>query len=161
MARLLVSTVLVANLGLQGMPDEGRARRLPLAAHPVDQLEKPIVNCHLDGFHDCGAHCGVITCWIESGTANAVLSGEYARIGADEFDVSLELPPHWPRVGFVARLRTADIGAVSSDAVAISAPVEAVRLGLGVPASSQERAAGLKRVATLMGEIPAMSSMGV
>ena len=58
-------------------------------------------------------------------------------------------------------MRTADIGAVSSDAVAISAPVEAVRLGLGVPASSQERAAGLKRVATLMGEIPAMSSMVV
>ena len=60
MARLLVSKVLVANFGLQSTPDEGRARRLSLAAHPVDQLEKLIVNCHLDGFHECGVHCGVL-----------------------------------------------------------------------------------------------------
>jgi len=58
--RLLVSNMLMANFGLQGMPDEGRARRLPLATHPIDQLEKLIVNCHLDRFHDCGVQCGVL-----------------------------------------------------------------------------------------------------
>ena len=58
--RFLVTDALVANFGLQSMPDEGRARRLSLAAHPVDQLEKLIVNCHLDGFHECGVHCGLL-----------------------------------------------------------------------------------------------------
>jgi DNA-binding transcriptional MocR family regulator len=117
--------------------------------------------------------------WIESGTANAVLEairseaaarraiaqailpGEYAHIGADGFHVWLELPPGWPRAEFVARLRTVGIGAVSSDAFAISTPPEAVRLGLGVPASSQELSAGLTSVAALLTESPAMSSMVV
>lgn len=121
----------------------------------------------------------IATRWIESGTAGAVLEAirseaaarrmiaqavlpvEYAHIGADGFHVWLELPPGWPRSEFVARLRTAGVGAVSSDAFAISAPPEAVRLGLGVPASAEQLRAGLQRVAALLAESPAMSSMVV
>ena len=54
MARLLVSKVLVANFGFKGVPDEGRARSPPIAAHLVDQLEKLIINRHLNRLHGCG-----------------------------------------------------------------------------------------------------------
>ena len=59
MARLLVAKALVANFGFKGVPDEGRARRLSFAAHPVDQLEEPIINRHLNRLQGCGYQCGL------------------------------------------------------------------------------------------------------
>ena len=56
--RLLVTEVLLANFGFKGVPDEGRARSPPLAAHLVDQLEKLIINRHLNRLHGCGYQCG-------------------------------------------------------------------------------------------------------
>lgn len=121
----------------------------------------------------------IATRWIESGTATAVLEAirteaaarrmiaqavlpaEFAHIGTDGFHLWLELPAGWSRAEFVARLRTVGIGAVGSDAFAISAPPEAVRLGLGIPASGQELSAALARVAALLTESPAMSNMVV
>jgi hypothetical protein len=50
---------------------------------------------------------------------------------------------------------------VSSDAFAVSAHPEAVRLGLGVPASGAELIAGLKRIAALLKETPAASDLVV
>lgn len=116
----------------------------------------------------------IATRWIESGTANAVLEAirgeaaarrmiaqsilprECARIAADGFHVWLELPSGWPRAEFVSRLRGAGVGAVSSDAFAISSPPEAVRLGLGVPDSSRELSDALQGVAMLLAESPAV-----
>ncbi len=54
MTRLFVADALVANFGFKGVPDEGRARSPPLAAHLVDQLEKLIINRHLNCLHGCG-----------------------------------------------------------------------------------------------------------
>ncbi len=54
MACLLVAEVLVANFRFKGVPDEGRARSPPVAAHLVDQLEKLIINRHLNRLHGCG-----------------------------------------------------------------------------------------------------------
>ena len=54
MARLLVAKALVANFGFKGVPDEGRARSPPFAAHLVDKLEESIVNRHLNRFHGYG-----------------------------------------------------------------------------------------------------------
>lgn len=116
----------------------------------------------------------IATRWIESGTANAVLDAirgeaaarrmiaqsilprEYTRMGADGFHVWLELPSGWPRAEFVSRLRGAGVGAVSSDAFAISSHPEAVRLGLGVPDSSRELSDALQGVAMLLAESPAV-----
>ena len=121
----------------------------------------------------------VATRWIETGTAGAVLEAirheaeirralardtlprEGANIAADGFHVWLELPPTWPRAEFVARLRTVGIGAVPSDAFAVSAWPEAVRLGLGVPATARELSQGLQTVAALLDETPALSSIVV
>ena len=57
MARLRISKVLVANFGFKSVPDEGRARSPPVAAHLVDQLEKLIINRHLDRLHGRGYQC--------------------------------------------------------------------------------------------------------
>jgi len=121
----------------------------------------------------------IATRWIESGTADAILEAirtesaarrasaaellppARTRIAAEGFHAWLELPGGWPRAQFLAQLRTVGIGAVSSDAFAVSAHPEAVRLGLGVPASGAELAAGLKRIAALLKETPAASDLVV
>lgn len=115
----------------------------------------------------------VATRWIESGTAKAVLEAirseasarrtiaqnllprEFAHVADEGFHVWLELPPGWTRAEFLTRLRTVGIGAVSSDSFAISMHPEAVRLGLGVPASSSEVSNALGEVAALLAESPA------
>lgn len=114
----------------------------------------------------------VATRWIESGTASAILEAIRAesaarrviaqrilplaqtRIALEGFHAWLELPGGWPRAEFVARLRGAGIGAVSSDAFAISARPDAVRLGLGVPDSHEALAQALHAVAGLLAESP-------
>lgn len=119
----------------------------------------------------------IATRWIDTGTANAVveairneaearrqiarkiLPNDYARIASEGFHVWLDLPSVWSRAEFVGRLRAAGVGAVASDAFAISARPEAVRLGLGVPASCDDLWEGLQTVATLLDENPAMSSI--
>lgn len=121
----------------------------------------------------------IATRWIESGTANAVLEairdeagvrrryaqsilpGEYARIAPEGFHVWLALPEDWSRAEFVARLRAVGVGAVASDAFAVSAHPEAIRLGLGVPSSRDDLSEGLQMVAALLEENPAFSSMVV
>ena len=70
---------------------------------------------------------------IRRALARDMLPREGAHIAPDGFHVWLELPPAWPRSEFVARLRSVGIGAIPSDAFAVSAWPEAVRLGLGVP----------------------------
>ena len=57
MARLLFSNVLVVNFGFKSLPDQGRARSPPVAAHLIDQLEKLIINRHLNRLHGCGYQC--------------------------------------------------------------------------------------------------------
>jgi len=121
----------------------------------------------------------IATRWIETGTAVAVLEAirreaevrralawdllprEGAHIAPEGFHVWLELPPAWPRGEFVARLVSAGIGVVASDAFAVSARPEAVRLGLGVPATVGELSHGLQMAAALLAEAPALSSIVV
>ena len=57
MARLLFSNVLVVNFGFKSLPDQGRARSPPVAAHLIDLLEKLIINRHLNRLHGCGYQC--------------------------------------------------------------------------------------------------------
>lgn len=114
----------------------------------------------------------IATRWIQSGTASAILEAIRAEaaerrliaqrilplahtpIAEEGFHAWLELPGGWPRAEFVARLRSAGIGAVGSDAFAISAPPDAVRLGLGVPDSHEALAQALHAVAALVAESP-------
>lgn len=119
------------------------------------------------------------TQWIESGTAAAVLDAireetaarsriakeilpaELAHIDPEGFHVWMNLPEGWTRADFVMRLRHSGIGVVSSDAFAVSAPGEAVRLALGVPSSRSALRDGLRTIAAIVEESPALSSMVV
>lgn len=113
--------------------------------------------------------------WIENGTAIQLLSAirkeSAARRAlaarllppalircADGFHIWLTLPPPWTRGEFLTRLTPLGIGAVASDAFALTDPPEALRLGLGAPQTQDELAHGLAVIADLLAEPPALSS---
>lgn len=121
----------------------------------------------------------IATHWIEDGTADeivsairlearlrqeiaaAILPANVAEADPEGFHIWLKLGAPWMRGDFTARLRSAGIGAVASDAFALTAPPEAVRLGLGAAAGHDELRRSLQIVADLLGESPALSSMVV
>ncbi len=121
----------------------------------------------------------VATGWIEDGTAAAVLAAILQETAArqalvtqilppgsvtmppDSFHAWLCLPAPWTRGEFAARLRSVGVGVVVSDAFALARPPEAVRLGLGAAGTRAELEDGLQRLADLLEESPAMSSMVV
>jgi DNA-binding transcriptional MocR family regulator len=117
------------------------------------------------------------TRWIGNGTAATIVEGirreTAARhaivletlptdlIAADPsaFHLWLRMPKAWTRGEFIARLGSAGIGIVSSDGFAVSAPPEAVRIGLGAAENRQSLRDALQQVADLLTEAPAMSSL--
>ncbi len=122
----------------------------------------------------------VATRWIEDGTAPAVLEAirkesrqrqgivadilppDLVRADPEGFHVWLTLPGRWNRGDFAARLRSAGIGVVTSDAFSVSGPApEAVRLGLGAAPDQEALAASLRTVADLLAQPPSLSSMVV
>ncbi|WP_269933136.1 aminotransferase-like domain-containing protein [Aminobacter sp. HY435] len=122
----------------------------------------------------------IATRWIENGIAQKVLAAvrlearerqaivaqtlpaELVQADPQGFHAWLRLPGHWNRADFAARLRSAGIGVVTSDAFAVSGrPPEAVRLGLGAAPSQNALAVGLRTVAELLGQQSAMSGMVV
>jgi len=163
LAKCLAPALRIAYLVL---PEALPAQRLAGAIRAAASLASPLT-------------AAIATRWIETGTAVAVLEairreaelrralawdllpGEGTHIAPDGFHVWLELPPVWPRSEFVARLLSTGIGVVASDAFAVSARPEAVRLGLGVPATATELSRGLRVVAALLAEAPALSSIVV
>jgi DNA-binding transcriptional MocR family regulator len=110
----------------------------------------------------------IATRWLEDGTAQAVLAairreaGRRQQMVADSlpradvltdregFHLWLRLPSHWNRGEFTARLRSAGTSVVASDAFALSAPPEAIRLGLGAPETRAELQRSLDVIADLL-----------
>jgi DNA-binding transcriptional MocR family regulator len=121
----------------------------------------------------------IATRWIQNGTAAAVLAAirseaiirqEIAKTilpptsfaaKPESFHLWLSLPASWTRAEFVARLRAIGIGVVGSDAFALEAAPEAVRLSLGAPATRNELRLRLEQIADLLTEQPMMSSIVV
>ena len=115
--------------------------------------------------------------WIEDGTAAAVLReirqettaraaiaarllpAGLARGDAASFHLWLRLPSFWSRGELVARLGGAGMAVVGSDAFAVADPPEAVRIGLGAARGKVELREALLRLADLLSEPPALSSM--
>ncbi|MDK4740161.1 PLP-dependent aminotransferase family protein [Rhizobium sp. CNPSo 3464] len=115
--------------------------------------------------------------WIEDGTAEAVLAAirqeTKARqaiaaellpaanllVDPEGFHAWLRLPSEWSRGEFTARLRSAGIGVVASDAFALGPAPEAVRLGLGVAEDRDHLRQSLGIVADLLAETPAASAI--
>jgi DNA-binding transcriptional MocR family regulator len=121
----------------------------------------------------------IATRWIEEGTADAVLAAireesrrrqaiaaailppGFGQADPQGFHAWLRLAGPWTRGEFTARLRSAGIGVVASDAFAIASPPEAVRLGFGAAANEDDLRDSLRIVADLLSQSPAMSSMVV
>ncbi|MFC7555360.1 aminotransferase class I/II-fold pyridoxal phosphate-dependent enzyme [Pseudoroseomonas wenyumeiae] len=117
------------------------------------------------------------TRWIGNGTATKVVAAirretaarhaiamaalPVAQVAADPaaFHLWLRMPEDWTRGEFTARLRLDGIGTVGSDAFAVSAPPEAVRIGLGAARNRQGLRVALQQVADLLAEAPALSSL--
>ncbi len=146
-------------------PDARAAARLSGAIRATMAMASPL-------------SAAIATRWIDDGVADAALlairnetSARQAIVAeklpfmadADKeaFHLWLKLPPAWTRGEFAARLRSAGISVVASDAFALSAPPEAVRLGLGAATTRQELAQSLGIVGDLLAQSPAMSSMVV
>jgi DNA-binding transcriptional MocR family regulator len=147
-------------------PDVRAANRLAGSLRTTASIASPLT-------------ASIATRWIEDGTANAVLeairheaaarqtiAAQILRSNdvltdAEGFHIWLRLTPPWTRGQFVARLRSAGIGVVASDAFALGSPPEAVRLGLGAPARHDELTQSLQIVADLLGQSPAISNMVV
>jgi DNA-binding transcriptional MocR family regulator len=122
----------------------------------------------------------IATRWIEDGTAHSVLAAirtearerqaivsqtlpaELVQTNPEGFHAWLKLPGHWNRADFAARLRSVGIGVVTSDAFSVAGPApEAVRLGLGAAPDRASLSASLERIAELLDQQSAMSSMVV
>jgi DNA-binding transcriptional MocR family regulator len=117
------------------------------------------------------------TTWIEDGTAEAVLRAirtetrarqtlaasilppEMVRTHADAFHAWLSLAEPWTREEFASRMRSTGIATVTSDAFAVARPPEAVRLALGASVSRAALDEGLRIIADLLQQSPAMSSV--
>ncbi|HEV2677685.1 MAG TPA: PLP-dependent aminotransferase family protein [Aliidongia sp.] len=149
------------------VPPDGRAAaRLTAAIRAVTSIASPLTTA-------------IATRWIEDGTARAVIAAirdetaarqEIARsilpaggfhADPEGFHLWLPLEPPWTRAEFAARLRSAGIAVVVSDAFALTAAPEAVRLSLGAATTRVELRASLETVADLRVQRPAMSSMVV
>ena len=119
------------------------------------------------------------TTWLEDGTADAVLLAiraetrarqaiaasilprDMVRTHPDAFHVWLSLSAPWTREEFASRMRSTGIATVTSDAFAVARPPEAVRLALGAAASRSTLGEGLRIIADLLQQSPAMSSVVV
>lgn len=119
----------------------------------------------------------IATNWIETGIANDVVAAirtetasrlaiantilpmQRVKSDPDAFHIWLRLPDVWTRGEFVARMRSAGIGVVGSDAFALATPPEAVRFGLGAPSTLEDLTSSLHIAADLLDETPAHSSV--
>lgn len=117
------------------------------------------------------------TTWIENGTADAVLLAiraetrarqaiaasilppDVVRTHPDAFHAWLSLSEPWTRQEFASRMRSTGIATVTSDAFALARPPEAVRLALGAAVSRSTLGEGLRIIADLLQQSPAMSSV--
>jgi DNA-binding transcriptional MocR family regulator len=147
-------------------PDVRSTKRLAGAIRSLTSMTSPLT-------------AAVATRWIQNGTADAIVAAIRDETAARQeiasallppsaflaspegFHLWLPIPPPWTRAEFTTRLRLLGIGVVGSDAFALGPAPEAVRLGLGAPASREELRRSLQIVADLVDEQPALSSMVV
>lgn len=160
LAKCLAPALRIAYLAV---PDRSAAARVSHAIRATAGMASPL-------------SAAIASRWIDDGTAaraldairletarrqdlvRAILPGEYVVADPDAFHVWLHMPAAWTRGEFAGRLRAAGIGVVVSDAFAVGAPIEAVRLGLGAPGSGEALRQSLQTAADLLTQSPALSS---
>jgi DNA-binding transcriptional MocR family regulator len=144
---------------------EGRTHRVANAIRASASIVSPLTSA-------------LASQWIETGVAE-VVRGEIAKETVKRLDavkallpfdvesspggfhVWLKAPEPWTRGELVSRLRSIGIGIVASDAFAIGAAPEAIRLALGAPVNLEELTRALRILADLLAQQPAFSTMVV
>lgn len=84
-----------------------------------------------------------------------------AETSSGGFHAWLSVPEPWTRGELVSRLRSVGIGVVASDAFAVTGAPEAIRIGLGAPATVGELKRSLAVLADLLSQQPAISTIVV
>jgi DNA-binding transcriptional MocR family regulator len=153
-------------IGYLATPDARTAARVVGAIRATATMASPLT-------------AALATAWIEDGSADAMLRAiraetharqalaadilppEMTRSHPDAFHVWLSLSDPWTREEFASRMRSTGIATVTSDAFAVARPPEAVRLALGATVSRSNLGEGLRIIADLLQQSPAMSSMVV
>ena len=144
-------------------PDARAATRLAGAVRATMSMTSPL-------------SAAIATRWIQDGTADAVLAAirtemnerqaiarqilppNLIRAHPEGLHLWLRLPPPWTREAFMTQLQAGGISVTSSDVFTLETPPEAVRLSLGRTNSLAELRRGLKTIADLLTEQPAISA---
>jgi DNA-binding transcriptional MocR family regulator len=96
---------------------------------------------------------------LRQAIAAELLPAANLLVDPEGFHAWLRLSSAWSRGEFTARLRSAGIGVVASDAFALGPAPEAVRLGLGAAEDHEHLRQSLGIVADLLAETPAASAI--
>ena len=143
-------------------PDVRAALRLAAAIRASAAMASPLTAAIARSWIENGTAAQLLSAIRKESAARRVLAAQFlpsAQVrGSDGFHIWLTLPPPWTRGEFLTRLTPLGIGAVASDAFALTDPPEALRLGLGAPQTQEELAHGLAVIADLLAEPPALSS---
>ena len=140
---------------------EGRAHRVTNAIRASASLVSPLTSA-------------TASRWIETGLADTARKeimretaarlrvlpetlSTFAETSPQGFHVWLNVPEPWNRGELVSRLRSVGIGVVASDAFAVVDAPEAIRLGLGAPATIEELRRSMTVLADLLSQQPAIS----
>lgn len=155
------------------LPEPRWAPRLGAALRALAGMASPLGGALASAWIRDGSAAALLQAIRREATARRALAAGLlapalpagAALPQEGFHLWLKLPPGWSRGELLARWQGAgnpgrEIGLVGSDAFALEAPPEAVRLGLGAPEREALRR-GLETLADLLARPPAMSSLVV
>jgi DNA-binding transcriptional MocR family regulator len=91
--------------------------------------------------------------------AAGILRGHAYSAHPNGHHVWMPLPQGWSRMEFVAQLFRRGLGVVPSDAFAVSAPPQAIRLGLGAARTREDLASALYLLAATLKQSGGISTV--
>ncbi|HWJ75596.1 MAG TPA: PLP-dependent aminotransferase family protein [Kaistia sp.] len=156
LAKCLSPALRIAYLAV---PDEVIAERLAGSIRALATMVSPLT-------------AALATRWIGDGTAAALLAAirsetaalqaiAAAQLPADLFQSDpaafhawLKLPPGWTRAAFLERLDAPGLGLVASDAFALDAAPEALRIGFGAAPDRENFKAAILQLSALISRFP-------
>ncbi|WBV42257.1 PLP-dependent aminotransferase family protein [Pseudoroseomonas cervicalis] len=155
------------------LPEPRWAPRLGAALRALSGMASPIGGALASAWIQDGSAAALLQAIRREAAARRALAARLlapalppgTALPAEGFHLWLPLPPGWSRGELLARWQGAGNpgqgpGLVGSDAFALEAPPEAVRLGLGAPETEALRQ-GLEALGDLLARPPAMSSLVV
>lgn len=160
LAKCLAPALRIAYLAA---PDLRAASRVAAAIRATAATASPLTAAIASSWIEEGVAVQILSAIRRETTARASIAAEILRgqemlSDPECFHLWLTLPAPWTRGEFAARLRASGVGVVTSDAFALGAPPEAVRIGLGASENRQALRKSLSVLADLLAQTPAEAS---